>query len=491
MLLRQTLMYLPAQLVAPLLAFASVLVWAHLLAPADVGVITLLIAIQEVCHAATFGWWGMYTLRFIAGFTTPGQRSVYLRTERSALLISATLQVLVAVPIVILWFGNSISNTTRELAVAFILTRSLNSYTADRARAETRVTLYTAVQTVGPVIGFALGLILIGAVEASASAVLAGFVTAQLFGIVVGIVMSDLGRGSGRASGAVLRQALAFGGTQTATQLLAILAINAPRFIVSEFLGLAGVGMFSVGFSLGVRASSFAVTLVTAASYPLVVQKMVKEGRDAAFAQLSRNMTLVAMVVTPVAFGLLAINTSLVQLLVASEYRPVTRVVLPLATIAGLFRYLRAHTSDQVFLLNLRPIYGTLIAACDIVVSAVSAYLGIKAFGVVGAALGPMISGVTTFTLSFALSRRRFGYRAPFHTFVRILFAALGMYVIIALLPQATSVPILVMYILIGALLYAGALLTLMPHELRILRSVLRRRLVRRQVSSQIDKDTR
>lgn len=151
--------------------------------------------------------------------------------------------------------------------------------------------------------------------------------------------------------------------------MLAIVAMNAPRFVVLAMLGLSAAGMFAVGYSLGLRASSFAVTLVTAGAYPLVVRKLHEEGREAAFAQLSQNMMLVALVVAPVAFGLIAISRSVTEILVAPEFREVTYLVLPLATIGGLLRYLRAHTSDQVFLLNLKPQYGTIIAACDLVVA--------------------------------------------------------------------------------------------------------------------------
>lgn len=65
MLIRQTFLYLPAQVIAPAVQFAFNLIWAHLLSPEDLGVVTLLIATQEVLYALFFGWWGHYSLRFI------------------------------------------------------------------------------------------------------------------------------------------------------------------------------------------------------------------------------------------------------------------------------------------------------------------------------------------------------------------------------------------------------------------------------------------
>lgn len=476
MLMRQTLLYLPAQIMAPLVQFASILIWALLLTPADLGVLTLLTATQEICHAAFFGWWGMYTLRFIASFDQPDTRGVYLCTETVALIVSGLAESAVLLLIVPHIFGSTaITPSLICLSIIFMVSRSLNTYCSDRARAEARIQLYTLVQTVGPVTGFLFGLLCIWLIGPSPHAVLAGFIFAQLIGLGMSIAMSDIFRRIGPVSVSVLKTAVSFGGTQTTSQMLAVLAMNAPRFIVNRELGLAAAGMFSVGYSLGMRASSFAVTLVTAGAYPLVVRKMQTEGREAAFAQLSQNMVLVALVVAPVALGLFAINRSLIDLMVAEPFRAVTYTVLPLATLGGLFRYLRAHTSDQVFLLNLKPEFGTIIAACDICVAVASAYVGVRLLGAAGGALGPMISGLATFTLSFILSRTRFGYHAPLVAFSRVLAAAALMCAVIIQLPVARNLILLAAYVAFGGVIYVALVTAFMPKE----RATLRRLTVR------------
>lgn len=468
MLIRQTLLYLPAQILAPLVAFASVLIWAHLLVPSDLGIVTLLVAIQEICYAAFFGWWGFYTLRFIAQYSDPEKRISFLKAETTAVFGSAIVQTLVVLPVLWLSFGKAIGADVIALALLFMITRSLNNYSADRARAEARILLYSLIQVIGPVIGFLFGLLCIWYFGPSPDAVLAGFITAQLIGVGLSVAMSDFGRRVGRSSRDIFKTALSFGGTQTTSSMLAILAINAPRFIVSHQLGLGAVGMFAVGYGLGLRASAFAVTLVTAGAYPLVVRKMQTEGRDAAFTQLRQNMILVALTVAPVTFGLLGINRSVVELLVAAPYREVTLLVLPLATIGGLFRYLRAHTSDQVFLLNLKPRIGTLIAICDFMVAVASAFFGIRAFGVIGAAFGPMMSGIVTFILSFTLSRLKFGFHAPLGTFARIIAAGAIMALVIWMLPTARTMPMLLAHVGLGAVIYISCVGLLLPKEARL-----------------------
>ncbi|GMM61965.1 oligosaccharide flippase family protein [Novosphingobium pituita] len=477
MLIRQTLLYLPAQIVAPLVQFASILVWARLMTPRDLGVVTLTIAVQEVYFALFFGWWQRYVLRFVRTFADTTARRQFLGCETLALLASGAAQSLAVVPLAAALEGGLPDPAMLALVEGFMITRSTSAYFADRARAEARIALYSLVQTCGPMAGFAIGVLLLLAHGSSAQAVLLGFLLAQGLGLVAALAMSDALRRPPAYDRPVFHTAIAFGGAVMIATLLATLAFALPRFIVSGALGMAAMGTFAVGYGLGLRASSFAVTLVTAGAYPLVVRRMEQEGIEAASAQLRQNMVLVALAVMPVACGLLAINRLIIDVLVESRFREATASILPLATIGGLFRYLRAHTSDQVFALCLRPGYGTAIAALDIVVAAASTWIGLRWLGLAGAALGPMISGLCTLLASFALSRRRFGFHAPLGTFARILAAATLMGLGVRAIPLVHTAPMLLLAIGLGVLFYGAALGLAMPREARGLLATLAARL--------------
>lgn len=484
MLLKQTLLYLPAQILAPTIQFIAILVWAKLLTPTDLGVVTLVIASQEVCFAACFGWWQRYTLRFINSFGPDSGRLDYLRTEMFAMAASIVLQTAIITPVLISTFRGSMSPMLLAITTAFMITRSLNNYQSERARADARIALYSIIQICGPVIGFVVGLLIIWRFGSTPVAVFGGFCVAQLFGLAAGVAMSDFGRAFGRPSVPILKTAVTFGGAVMLASMLAIMAINAPRFIVNRELGIAAVGMFAVGYSLGLRASSFAVTLVTAGAYPMVVRKMEREGLAAAYEQLSKNMVMVAVSVMPVAFGLLGVNRSVVGILVAAKFKAATLTILPFSTMGGLFRYIRAHTSDQVFLVSLKPHFSTMIAVVDIIVAVISAFVGLKLLGLAGAALGPMISGMVTLTGSFVLSRTRFGFHAPIASFARILAASSAMCAVLWVLPVARHAWMLGAYVALGAAIYVGLLFLLMPKERRILIALIERRTGRTQAAA-------
>ena len=52
MLLRQTLLYLPAQVLGPIFQLISAFAWTHFLAPGEMGVFALVSAAQELAFAA-------------------------------------------------------------------------------------------------------------------------------------------------------------------------------------------------------------------------------------------------------------------------------------------------------------------------------------------------------------------------------------------------------------------------------------------------------
>lgn len=63
MLIRHTLLYLPAQVLAPGLALVTVLAWAHLLPAREIGIATLVVALQEISYTLFYLWWSHFALR--------------------------------------------------------------------------------------------------------------------------------------------------------------------------------------------------------------------------------------------------------------------------------------------------------------------------------------------------------------------------------------------------------------------------------------------
>src|SRR6185437_1232076 len=96
MLLRSTLLYLPAQIVGPLFQLVSVVVWTHIVGESTLGVITLVTATQELLQAVFLLWWYQYTLRFFGTVQDGEHADRFYRTENAVLLLSVVVQGIIA-----------------------------------------------------------------------------------------------------------------------------------------------------------------------------------------------------------------------------------------------------------------------------------------------------------------------------------------------------------------------------------------------------------
>lgn len=65
MLIRHMLAFLPALVVSPLAHLVSMVLWTHWLAPADMGIFTLVSATQEIAYTLSLAWFSVHALRYL------------------------------------------------------------------------------------------------------------------------------------------------------------------------------------------------------------------------------------------------------------------------------------------------------------------------------------------------------------------------------------------------------------------------------------------
>lgn len=87
MLIRQTLLYLPAQFLAPVAQFLSMMIWTWWLAPEQMAAFVLVTATQELAYLFGRSWFSFYTLRFLPPPEDVEGRHRYLETEPTMLLV--------------------------------------------------------------------------------------------------------------------------------------------------------------------------------------------------------------------------------------------------------------------------------------------------------------------------------------------------------------------------------------------------------------------
>jgi O-antigen/teichoic acid export membrane protein len=471
MLLKHTLLYLPAQFVGPLFQLLAMIVWTHVVDEHTLGIITLITATHELLQIGFLAWWSQYALRFLGRYQDANDAPRFYRTENAVLLASVTLQSAAVIGILLLVIAPGARTGLLVATVAYVMTRSLNLYIGERARAQQQIRVYTIQQVFGPSVGFIAGLALIGLFGKSAEWPLAGYAMAQLIAVLIVLPRIRGGHSVWPVDREIVVQALRYGIPLIVGGALGWVGLNASRFIVNEMSGVAAAGLFAVGYGLGQRAAAVAAMLVTAAAFPLAVKSMEQEGSQAGMRQLAANSALLVAILAPSLAGIFMLRMEIVHLLIAVPFQEVTLAILPLATLAGAIRNLRAHFGDQVFLLQNRTRWMMAIAAIDASTTVVLSALFLARWGLTGVAGATVLAALAAAIVSFSLGFTRFGLRLPVGHLVRIALATIAMAALLRIFPEARTVAVLAAHVAAGVAVYFAALALLYaPTLVRLLR---------------------
>lgn len=462
MLLRQTLLYLPAQVLGPIFQLISAFAWTHYLAPAEMGTFALISAAQELAFSAALMWFSLYTVRYFDSDASARDKASFHATE-SAVLIGSSLAMALAIAVIPLGQHGAMTGVLMAASLAFAISRSLVSYLADRVRAEGDTLAYTVLQSAGPVIGFMIALILVAIFPPTAATVLTGYAIAQIASLVFAAFRLRFSLRPQDGSIALVRQALVYGLPLFFGALLVWVANNGVRFLIEWREGVAAVGLVTVGWALGLRAAQFASMLTTAAAFPLAVRRAREEGMIAGQAQLINNGVLLVAVLAPAIAGLYVIGPPLITLTVAAPYREITTAVLPMALITGALRNVRIHFANQVFLLHEKPLIPVLNDGIDALLTVVFGALGLWLGGLIGCVLGVMAGSILTLITGFAASWCWYQFTFPIADLFKIGTATVAMAFAVRALDTIPTSLSLVIAMLVGGIVYGVVLGALYP----------------------------
>lgn len=462
MLLRQTVLYLPAQVLGPVFQLISAFAWTHFLAPAEMGSFALISAAQELAYAMALNWFSVFTIRYYDRAASRPEKDRFHATE-SGVLIAACLAMALGLATIPLGAGGRLTGALLAVSLAFVISRSLVSYLADRARTEGDAFAYTVLQSSGPVAGFFLGLILVQIMPATAATVLLGYALAQIASLVFAAWRLDYAVRPLQADHGEVMRALGYGLPLFFGGLMVWIANNGLRFLIEWKEGIAAVGLITVGWALGQRAAQFAAMLTTAAAFPLAVRRAREEGMAAGQAQLVDNGVLLVAALAPAIAGLTIIGPPLITLIVAAPYRAITTEVLPMALVTGALRAVRLHFANQVFLLHEKPLIPTLNDGIDAALTVLLGGLGLWLGGLQGCAGGVMTGAAITLATGLILAWRGYAFTFPLADLARLTAATLIMAVAVSCLDTVPATSSLGLAMALGGLVYGAALAALYP----------------------------
>ena len=469
MLIRDTLLYLPAQIIGPIAQVSAIVVFTHWMEPGAYGVFTYVVASQEFVFLLCLFWWSQYTVRYLAGHAE-AESKAYRDSEGTVLALTSIAQAVASVA-ALLAIAVTITPALGAATALYTATRGLNLYLGERARAGHRILDYTLAQTLGPVGGSLLAFILVARGAATPADALFGYGIVQAAVLMVLAIRQDLRFVPRRPDRALLRQAMAFGLPLIGAGLAAWFAMNAIRILVDREMGTAAMGLIAVGWNLGLRLTATAAMFVTVAAFPLAVASFRAGDRALAVRQITANGVLMFGLVLPAAVGVYLVQGPVVDLIVAAPFRATTLAILPSALAAGLCRNIRTHVVDQVFTLIEETSTVLVMTIAEAVLVVGGCALGIAAAGAVGAAAGSALGFGAALIVGFTVAARRTGLRVPVADAGCVMLAAAAMASAVLAVQRLSkpggSLADLTMDVLLGALVYGVAILLLFPRFTR------------------------
>ncbi|MGH8080915.1 MAG: lipopolysaccharide biosynthesis protein [Lysobacter sp.] len=459
MLIRQTVLYLPAQLLGPLAQLAAIVLWTHWLDPNEFGLFTLALATQEAVYLLLLAFWSYFLLRFLPG-ADPALRERMDVVESWVFFANVVLQALMLFAL-LLYVSHEPPDPTLLLTLfVFTFTRSYCTHLAERAKVANAIGVYTALQSIGPVGGLIIGwtwasLMSKGPSQIGPSQVLVAYAIAQTLSLLFAIPSLRLRLHLKRPDTVLLRRICLYGLPLAVSGVLAWVPGNGIRFVVEHGLGIAAVGLFSVGWTLGQRACAFAAMLVTAAAFPIALRLEANGEKHRALEQLANNGALLCAVLLPTSAGLILIAPALSQLAVSAPYVATTLSILPIATLAGLVKNLRSHFANQPFLLAQKTSWTLAIDTLETALFLIGAAIGLRTTGLTGAAWGAFAAVLIGAVVSFAIAVRKLDMPLPLAHLARIAAATAAMSIALSLLPPLSGWPGLIGAVALGGAVYA------------------------------------
>ena len=462
-LFRQTILYLPAQVVGPFSQMAAAFIWTHWLGPEALGAYAIIWAVQELTYLLVLSWWSSYVQRFVTTHDGKEEAASLDQMEVAIQVLASVAQTVIVVAAFAFALDQVVSADLVMATIAFTLTRNLGTHFASRARARFETIAFTLLQATGPTAGLAFGLIALSSIAATPAVLLWSYAAAQILGLAAALPLMRFELRRPKIDWRLFERAWEYGAPLLLAAVLAWISVQGIRFIVEYEQGPAAVGLVTVGWWLGLRLTAFSALLVTGASFNVVVERVRVDGGDGALPQFATNGALLLAVLVPSVVGAFLLNKDIVDALVAEPYRAITVAILPMAIAAGALHAFRDHATDQPFLIYARTKLAALSTGLEAVLTVLMCWAGLRIAGAYGAVAGCTIAAAIATVFSFALARTLFGYYLRWSDIARIAAATAAMALAQTLMPDASSLSRLIIEISACATVYFAVMAFLYP----------------------------
>jgi O-antigen/teichoic acid export membrane protein len=365
------------------------------------------------------------------------------------------------------------------LALPMLLFRSLVQLNQSVNRSGNLMGRYNTVECFHSVLGFGLGLPALYVIGYGPEAIILGLLSAAVIcsAFDIGLLASPFRRTARALNRTELVRLVEYAWPLVAVAATAVILQNSDRFLLGSLAGTGVLGVYAVAYNLVERPTTLICGSISTATFPLVVQVLENQGREAARLQAGRNGIALLAVTLPACAGLALTADHIAAVLVGPDFRAGVAALLPIMSFTALARGVRSHFIDHAFHLSGRPLlmlwtYGP----ATVINIALNIYV-VPRYGMMGAAWTALACQAATVVVGWFLGTSLFPVWLPIRQVLNCGLAIVPMALALTLIRFPVNWLGLLAAIVLGSALYIVSAIALDVGGMRSIGlSALRRR---------------
>ncbi len=448
-----TLIYLSAHIGPAIIGFLAMILYSHLLSPAEYGVYVIGLSIAGVISATFFTWVRLSVSRYQA--RSP---DVDLRGAAAVAYIVTAIVIAVATPVVLLIVRPDIDYSVLAGSLFLSLTLAAFEITQEFRRATLDPLRFATTAVVRGSLGLGLGL----------AAIRLGFGgLGLLLGVALSFLIANLATYQRRnakslrvSSGQHLAQFARYGLPFSLGAITFALHNSLDRLGIAYLLGESAAGQYGLAAEMTRQLIGLLGASAASAMVPIAFRTLAESGPAATRTRLAEGAELILALIAPVAVWLAISGDVIVGTLLGAQFQTAVASVLPLLAVARMCGAVNQLYLQVSFQLAEKPLLQVAHDTLLLVLNIALLFPLTLAFGLPGTAAAILIAEAFGILVGILLSRRAF--RLPFIGWaIARVFAATGVMAVVTYAAKTASpgygLTVLLSVVLLGGIGYAGA----------------------------------
>lgn len=400
------LIYLVAYMLPALIGFLALIVYTHLLSPAEYGIYVIGTSVAGLVSAVFFTWIRQSVSRYQS--SAP---ELDLRAETIVAYVGTAVVIACLAPVAIFVVRPGVGFAV--LAASVFLSLSLTAFEISQEfrRAQLNPLRFAVIAVIRSALALGLGYL---AIELGFGGL--GLLVAVSVSFLIGDVLNfprKPGKPLQLASADYLKQFLRYGLPFSLGALAYALHGALDKLGVAYLLGQSGAGYYGLAADMTRQLIAILAASVASAMFPMVFRSLAEKGPVATRERLKEGIELLLALIAPVAVWLAISAPVVAGALLGSEFQSSVAALLPLLAMARMFGGVNQFYLQVSFQLAEKPLLQVAHESSILVLNIALLFPLTLVFGLPGTAAAILIAEGVGILIGIWLSRRAF--KLPFN----------------------------------------------------------------------------